>query len=65
MGFAMRSVRPTPPPLQVLRDSQREMWKPRCAVCGGEDAAAHALRARVRELESQLRELEARLAITS
>jgi len=51
--------------LQALRESQRQLWKQKCTLCGAEPgASAHEvhLRARVRELELRLRELEAQVA---
>jgi hypothetical protein len=56
--------RSTPVPLQALRDSQRELWKQKCLACGT-DARSIAteleLRARVRELEWRLKDLEDKL----
>jgi hypothetical protein len=52
-------------PLQALRESQRQLWKQKCTFCGSEHGASTSerhLRARVRELEWQLKELEAQLA---
>lgn len=53
--------------LQALRESQRQLWKQKCTLCGAEpgtSTAEHHLRARVRELEWRLKELEAQLAAT-
>ena len=63
----MRSTRPVPMTLQALRESQRQLWKQKCTICGAEPGAGTTelhLRARVRELEWQLKELEAQLAAT-
>ena len=64
----MRTSRPTPITLQTLRDSQRELWRPRCTACGAEPRAAAfheiELRDRVRELEQRVQELESALATT-
>ena len=57
-------TRSTPVPLQALRDSQRELWKQKCNACGTEArsiAIELELRARVRELEWRLKDLEAKL----
>jgi hypothetical protein len=61
----MRSTRPVPMTLQALRESQRQLWKQKCTICGSEPGGSTTelhLRARVRELEWQLKELEAQLA---
>lgn len=63
----MRSSRAVPMTLQALRDSQRQLWRQKCIICGAEPGGSTTelhLRARVRELEWQLRELEAKLAAT-
>lgn len=61
----MRSDRPEPMTLQALRESQRQLWKQKCTFCGSEPCATDVdLRARVRELEWQVRALEAQLAAT-
>jgi len=63
----MSSVRAVPMTLQALRESQRQLWKQKCTICGAEPGGSATeihLRARVRELEWQLRELEAQLAST-
>jgi hypothetical protein len=60
----MHSARLTPITLQALRESQRQLWKQKC-TCGAPPGASTVelqLRARVHELEEQLRELEAQLA---
>ena len=62
---AMPSSRTVPMTLEALRDSQRQCWKQKCTLCGSEPGVSSNelhLRARVRELESQLRQLEAQLA---
>jgi hypothetical protein len=54
-----------PMTLQALRESQRQLWKQKCAICGAEPGASASelhLRARVRELEWQVRELQSQLA---
>lgn len=61
----MSDERPAPVTLEWLRNSQRQMWRHKCTVCGCEPRAIATeleLRARVRELEWQLRDLEAKLA---
>jgi hypothetical protein len=61
----MADSRLAPVTLERLRDSQREMWKHKCEVCGSEPRAIATeleLRARVRELEWQIRDLEEKLA---
>jgi len=60
----MRSERAMPMTLQALRDSQRQLWKQKCASGSepGASATELQLRARVWELEWRLRELEAKLA---
>ena len=61
----MRSSRSSPVTLESLRDSQRQMWKHKCTACGSEPRAAATeleLRARVRELEWKLRDLEEKLS---
>jgi hypothetical protein len=63
----MRNVRLEPITLQALRESQRQLWRQKCTSCGSESGASSAevqLRARVRELEWRLRELEEQLAAT-
>jgi hypothetical protein len=60
----MRNARLAPMPLQALRESQRQLWRQKCTICGSEAGASASelhLRARVRELEGRLRELEAQL----
>jgi hypothetical protein len=60
----MGSERAAPVTLEWLRNSQRQMWRHKCTVCGCEPRAIATeleLRARVRELEWQLRDLEAKL----
>jgi hypothetical protein len=57
----MHSARLTPITLQALRDSQRQLWKQKCTLCGAEPGAAE-LHLRIRELERQLEELQAQLA---
>ena len=61
----MRDSRLTPITLQALRESQRQLWKQKCTSCGADASthlSEHHLRARVQELESRLRELEAQLS---
>ena len=61
----MRSARLGPMPLQALRESQRQLWRQKCTICGSEPGASASelhLRAQVRELEGRLRDLEAQLA---
>ncbi|HWU88030.1 MAG TPA: hypothetical protein VN253_12175 [Kofleriaceae bacterium] len=61
----MASPRQAPVTLEWLRNSQRQMWKHKCTTCGSEPrgiATELELRARVRELEWQLKDLEAKLA---
>ncbi len=63
----MRSERPAPMTLQALRESQRQLWKQKCTFCGADPGAGATdvdLRARVRELEWQIKALEAQLAAT-
>ena len=64
----MRSSRPVPMTLQALRESQRQLWKQKCTICGAEPGVgteeAH-LRARVRELEWRLKELEQQIAVSN
>jgi hypothetical protein len=53
--------------LEALRDSQRQLWRQKCTNCGCEPGASSSelkLRARVRELEWQLKELEAKINAT-
>jgi hypothetical protein len=60
----MRSARAVPMTLQALRESQRQLWRQKCTICGSEPGASASelhLRARVRELEDQLKALEARI----
>jgi hypothetical protein len=60
----MHSARLMPITLQALRESQRQLWKQKC-TCGappGESTVERRLHARIRELEEQLRGLEAQLA---
>jgi len=60
----MHSARLTPITLQALRESQRQLWKQKC-TCGAPPGATTTeleLRARVLELEEQLKALEAQLA---
>lgn len=60
----MRSDRAAPMTLEALRDSQRQLWRQKCTNCGCEPGASSSelhLRARVRELEWQLKELEAQI----
>lgn len=62
------STRPVPMTLQALRDSQRQLWKQKCTICGAEPGPSvteSRLRARVRELEGRLKELEAQLAVAN
>jgi hypothetical protein len=63
----MRAPRPSSPlSLEVLRDSQRAQWKGRCVRCGAAPLQGGAteveLRARVRQLELRVQQLEAQLA---
>ena len=63
----MRSDRAVPLTLEALRDSQRQLWRQKCTNCGCEPGASSSelkLRARVRELEWQLKELEAQINAT-
>ena len=54
--------------LEALRDSQRQLWRQKCTICGTEPGVSPNelhLRARVRELEVRLKELEAQLAVAN
>lgn len=59
-----KRARGTPRTIQDLLDQQRTLWRQPCPSCGHEPGVATreelALRARVRELEGRLRELEAK-----
>lgn len=62
------STRPVPMTLDALRDSQRQLWRQKCTICGAEPGASTNelhLRARVRELELRVKELEAQLAVAN
>ncbi len=59
------STRPVPTTLQALRESQRQLWKQKCTICGtGARGSTNELRlhARVRELELRIKELEEQVA---
>lgn len=68
VAYMRSSTRPVPMTLQALRESQRQLWKQKCTICGTEPGGSTnelRLHARVRELELRIKELEEQVAASN